>query len=117
MRNKTKTNRTETKQNNIEKAAAQVIIINNQLTDAEIRALQRGGIFPDMSVEEVREDEIEAGLWIEIRNQRPSDLIALKDIVQEYSGWTDRDATAYARDVWKACKKMMALSGAKTEAN
>lgn len=96
-------------------AAAQVVAINSELTDAEIKVLQRNGIFPDMSVEDVREDDIEGGLWIRIRDERPTDLIALKDIVQDYSGWTDRDASAYARDVWKAAKKMMALSGVRTE--
>lgn len=105
------------KTKSIKKAAAQVIIINNELTDAEIKALQAEGIFPDMSPEEAREDEIEAGMWVEIRNQRPTDLIALKDVIQEYSGWTDRDASAFARSVWKAAKKMMAASGAKTERN
>lgn len=98
------------KTKNIKKAAAQVIIINNELTDAEIQVLQDEGIFPDMSPQEAREDTIEGGLWVEIRNQRPTDLLALKDVIQEYTEWNDRDASAFARSIWKAAQKMMGVS-------
>lgn len=88
-----------------------MIMKDEMLTEAEIKLLQRNGIFTDMSVEDVQEDEIEAGMWLRVRDEKPNDLLAFADLVADYSGWDRRSAQDYARSSWKAAKKLIALAG------
>lgn len=87
--------------------------MNDILTEAEIKLLQRRGIFPDMTVEDVQDDEIEAGLWVRVRDEEPEDVIALANLAADYAGWDRRSAEEFARENWNAAKALIRKGMAK----
>lgn len=82
--------------------------MNDQLTEKQITLLQRAGIFTDMTVEDVLEDEIEHGMWVRVRDEGPKDLIEFMGVIQNYTGWDDRSVKRFARATWTAARKLIA---------
>jgi hypothetical protein len=56
------------------------------------------------------EDEIELPMWDRILEEKPTTCGELTDLVQDYTGWSDRDAEDYAKSSWKLAKKVAKLN-------